>query len=235
MTNDGELNAANTLSNIAQDVVGKKARNKKMNAANKRKEVLLVVESSRDLTSHEPFSTEESEDEVGVPPKDVSLGKEWIMKVNAGMDAVEIFGRRLGKVEGTFHVLDGNAIEDIESIRNDLEGHTQAEIEVRPTITTLECILIEALSTIDSMNAKVEALEEQAEAGMTEAARNVVVIREAKIKASKPPVFHGVHDAQEVENFLWHLENYFEHGKVRDAEAKINTVVLYLSEIAMLW
>ncbi|XP_070049747.1 uncharacterized protein [Nicotiana tomentosiformis] len=70
---------------------------------------------------------------------------------------------------------------------------------------------------------------------MTEAASNVVMTREAKIKAPKPPVFKGVHDAQEVENFLWHLENYFKHGKVKDGEAMINTVVLYLSETAMLW
>ncbi|XP_070047528.1 uncharacterized protein [Nicotiana tomentosiformis] len=48
-------------------------------------------------------------------------------------------------------------------------------------------------------------------------------------------MFKGVRDAQEVENFLWHLENYFKHGKVKDDEAMINTVVLYLSETAMLW
>lgn len=80
------------------------------------------------------------------------------------------------------------------------------------------------------MKAKIESLEEHVSAGVTEAASNVVVTREAKIEAPKPPVFKGVRDAQEVENFLWHLENYFRHGKVRDDEAKINTAVLYLSE-----
>ena len=94
----------------------------------------------------------------------------------------------------------------------------QAEIEVKQTITTLECRLMEALSTIDAMKAKIVALEEQVNVGMTEAANNVVVTREAKIEAPKPPVFKGVRDAQEVENFLWHLENYFRHGKVRDDE-----------------
>ncbi|XP_019252669.1 PREDICTED: uncharacterized protein LOC109231463 [Nicotiana attenuata] len=85
------------------------------------------------------------------------------------------------------------------------------------------------------MKAKIESLEEHVDAGVTEAASNVVVMREAKIEAPKPPVFKGVRDAQEVENFLWHLENYLWHRKVRDDEAKINTVVLYLLETAMLW
>ncbi|XP_070057874.1 uncharacterized protein [Nicotiana tomentosiformis] len=94
---------------------------------------------------------------------------------------------------------------------------------------------MEALSTIDAMKAKIESLEEHVSAGVAEAASNVVVTREAKIEAPKPPVFKGVRDAQEVENFLWHLENYFKHGKVKDDEAMINTAVLYLSETAMLW
>ncbi|XP_070007755.1 uncharacterized protein [Nicotiana sylvestris] len=94
---------------------------------------------------------------------------------------------------------------------------------------------MEALSTIDAMKAKIESLDEHVNAGVTEVANNVVVTMEAKIEAPKPLVFKGVCNAQEVENFLWNLENYFRHGKVRDDEAKINTAVLYLSEIAMLW
>ncbi|XP_070032870.1 uncharacterized protein [Nicotiana tomentosiformis] len=94
---------------------------------------------------------------------------------------------------------------------------------------------MEALRTIDAMKAKIESLKEHPDACVTEADNNVVVMREAKIEAPKPLVFKGVRDAQEVENFLWHLENYFRHVKVRDDEVKINTVVLYLTKIAVLW
>ncbi|XP_070035444.1 uncharacterized protein [Nicotiana tomentosiformis] len=90
-------------------------------------------------------------------------------------------------------------------------------------------------ATNKSQEAKIESLEEHVNVVMTEAASNVMVTREAKIEAPKPPVFKGVRDAQEVENFLWNLENYLRHGKVRDDEAMINTAVLYLSETAMLW
>ena len=48
-------------------------------------------------------------------------------------------------------------------------------------------------------------------------------------------MFKGVCDAQELENFLWHLENYFKCNGLKSDESKINTAVLYLSEMAMLW
>ncbi|TMW80463.1 hypothetical protein EJD97_019749 [Solanum chilense] len=59
--------------------------------------------------------------------------------------------------------------------------------------------------------------------------------REAKVEAPKPPMFKGVHDAQEVENFLWHLDNYFKWNRLKSDESKINTTVLYLYEMTMLW
>ena len=59
--------------------------------------------------------------------------------------------------------------------------------------------------------------------------------REAKVETPKPPIFKGVCDSQEVENFLWHLKNYFKCSRLKSDENKINTAVLYLSEMAMLW
>ena len=59
--------------------------------------------------------------------------------------------------------------------------------------------------------------------------------REARVEAPRPPMFKGVRDAQEVENFLWHLENYFKCNPVRSDVNKINNAVLYLLEMHMLW
>ena len=58
--------------------------------------------------------------------------------------------------------------------------------------------------------------------------------REARVEAPRPPMFKGVRDAQEVENFLWNLENYFKCNRVRSDVNKISTAVLYLSEMPML-
>lgn len=83
---------------------------------------------------------------------------------------------------------------------------------------------MEVLNTINTIKAKMEALEERVNNGMTEATRNVVVMREAKIEAPRTPVIKGVCDTKEVENFLWHLEKYFWHVRMRDDKAKIITV-----------
>ncbi|KAG5611523.1 hypothetical protein H5410_022804 [Solanum commersonii] len=57
-----------------------------------------------------------SEDDVEVLSKDVTLSREWVTKVNAGVDAVEILGQCLGKVEDTPRVLERHTLENIESI-----------------------------------------------------------------------------------------------------------------------
>nr|XP_033515833.1 uncharacterized protein LOC117280256 [Nicotiana tomentosiformis] len=54
------------------------------------------------------------------------------------------------------------------------EDEVETEIELRQTITALKCRLMEALSTIDAMKAKIESLEEHVSAGVAEAASNVV-------------------------------------------------------------
>uniref|UniRef100_M1DT57 Uncharacterized protein n=1 Tax=Solanum tuberosum TaxID=4113 RepID=M1DT57_SOLTU len=89
------------------DVAGKKGYGKKRNAANKNQEVPLEVKPNERITSQEPSTTEAIEDDVKVLLEDVTLSKEWITKVNVGMDAVEISGQCLGKVECTLGILKG--------------------------------------------------------------------------------------------------------------------------------
>ncbi|KAG5610873.1 hypothetical protein H5410_022154 [Solanum commersonii] len=101
MTNDGKINVSNTQSNVTEDAASKNHNGKKRNAANKNQEVSFKVKQNEGFTSQEPSTTETSEDDVEVLPEYVSLSREWVMKVNVGMDVVEIFSQHLGKVEGT--------------------------------------------------------------------------------------------------------------------------------------
>ena len=112
------------------------------------------------------------------------------------------------------------------------EGHQHAEFEMKEAITSSEFRLMEALGTIDTLKAEVRALKEGGEVGGSVAPDWE---REARVEAPKPLMFKGIRDAQEVENFLWHLENYFKCSPVRSNERKINTTVLYLSDMAMPW
>ena len=77
----------------------------------------------------------------------------------------------------------------------------------------------------------MEALKEDREVG---GSTSLDWERKARVEAPKPPMFKGVRDTQKVENFLWYLENYFKCNRVRSDVNKINTVVLYLSEMPML-
>ncbi|XP_069151810.1 uncharacterized protein [Solanum lycopersicum] len=103
---------------------------------------------------------------------------------------------------------------------------------MKEAITSLECRLMNVLSTIETLKAEVKTLKEGVEVGGSASPDHD---REARVEAPKPPIFKGVRDAQEVENFLWHLENYFKCSRVRSDENKINTVVLYFSDMVMLW
>ena len=91
---------------------------------------------------------------------------------------------------------------------------------------------MESLSTIETMKAEIKALNKGAEVGGSSSFDRD---REAKVEAPKPLMFKGVNDVQEVENFLWHLENYFKCNRVKNDENKINTTMLYVSEMAMVW
>ena len=85
---------------------------------------------------------------------------------------------------------------------------------------------------IETMKGEMKALNEGVEIG---GSSSLDRDKEAKVEAPKPPMFKGVCDAQEVENFLWNLENYFKCNRVNSDENKISTVVLYISETTMLW
>lgn len=127
--------------------------------------------------------------------------------------ALEIFGKCLNKVDDQFKTFEDFTLEENDNIRKELEGCKYAKLEIRQTITILECRFIEVLSTINAMKAKVKALEKQVNDGVVGAARNVVVMKEAKIEAPKPPMFKRIHDAHEIENFFLAIGELFQAWK----------------------
>ncbi|XP_069144439.1 uncharacterized protein [Solanum lycopersicum] len=103
---------------------------------------------------------------------------------------------------------------------------------MKETITSLEFRFLDALAAIETLKNKVVTLEEERE---VIASTSHGQERESRVEVPKPPIFKGVRDALEVGNLLWHLVNYFKCNRVRSDASKIKTVVLYLSDVAMLW
>ncbi|TMW90213.1 hypothetical protein EJD97_016052 [Solanum chilense] len=146
--------------------------------------------------------------------------------------AVEILGWRMNVADSKFKTLEDFTLEETQSIFKKMERRQWAEFEMKEFMTSMECRIMEALSKIETMKAKIKALKEGAEVGGSSLFNRD---RDAKVEAFKPPMFKGVQDMQEVHNFLWHLENDINYNQVKYDKNKINTTVLYLSEMVMLW
>ena len=193
---------------------------------------MLNPTPSEALTCHPPSTTEASDDEHGEEAIDVTAGEEWVSRVEVARQAVEILGRLMNVDDGKFKTLEDFTLEETENIRKELKGRQRAEFEMKEAITSQECRLMEALNPFETMKAEMRTLREDIEdGGSVPPDRD----REARVEAPKPPMFKGICDAQEVENFLWHLENSYKCSRVKNDETKINTAVLYLSEMAILW
>ena len=57
----------------------------------------------------------------------------------------------------------------------------------------------------------------------------------SRVEVLKPHGFSGKRDAKELDNFLWHMERYFEAIALTDKTTKVRTATLYLTDIATLW
>ncbi|RVW75350.1 hypothetical protein CK203_010320 [Vitis vinifera] len=56
-----------------------------------------------------------------------------------------------------------------------------------------------------------------------------------RVEVPKPHTFSGKRDAKELDNFLWHMERYFEAIALTDEATKVRTATLYLTDNATLW
>ena len=92
-------------------------------------------------------------------------GEELIARVEAARQAVDILGQRLNMADGKFNTLEYFTLEETDSISKDLEGHQRVEFEIKEVITFLECELMYALSTIETMRAGVKELREGMKVG----------------------------------------------------------------------
>ena len=55
------------------------------------------------------------------------------------------------------------------------------------------------------------------------------------MEESKPQGFSGKRDAKELDNFLWHMEQYFKAIALNNKAAKVRIATLYLTNTTTLW
>ena len=56
-----------------------------------------------------------------------------------------------------------------------------------------------------------------------------------RVEVPRPRRYGGKRDAQEIENFLWSMERYFEATNIQGEQEKVNIVTGYFEEHATVW
>nr|CAN70814.1 hypothetical protein VITISV_010240 [Vitis vinifera] len=103
------------------------------------------------------------------------------------------------------------------------------------------------LSMLASMESRIEALATRIESRDQEVRQELAIYKAAvsvwvmatqeasRVEVPKLHRFSGKRDAKELDNFLWHMERYFEAIALTDEAAKVRTATLYLIDTATLW
>ncbi|RVW29620.1 hypothetical protein CK203_100962 [Vitis vinifera] len=93
---------------------------------------------------------------------------------------------------------------------------------------------MEALAT--HMETRDQEIRQELAIYKTAVSARVMATHEApRVEVPKPHTFSGKRDAKELDNFLWHMERYFEAIALMDEATKVRTATLYLIDNATLW
>ncbi|KAK3015308.1 hypothetical protein RJ639_006946 [Escallonia herrerae] len=120
---------------------------------------------------------------------------------------------RLGFVEQNLQTLEDHVLEELESLKKAVMGQD----ELRTRFMELFANLQEQLDVV-----KVGVEETRQETTMCKRAieGGAVVTHSPRVDAPKPKEFGGKRDAKELDNFIWHMEHYFEGASITDEKAK---------------
>ena len=103
------------------------------------------------------------------------------------------------------------------------------------------------LSMFASMKSRIEALATRMDSRDQEVRQELAIYKAAvsarvmatheasRVEVPKPHRFSGKRHAKELDNFLWHMERYFEVIALMDEATKVCTATLYLTNNATLW
>ena len=86
------------------------------------------------------------------------------------------------------------------------------------------------------MDARDQEIRQELAIYKSAVSARVMATHEApRVEVPKPHMFSGKRDAKELDNFLWHMERYFEAIALVDEATKVRTATLYLTDNATLW
>ncbi|KAK3036807.1 hypothetical protein RJ639_030499 [Escallonia herrerae] len=154
--------------------------------------------------------------------KDTSVGAPGVAEENVvaerGRDPLPPIG---GKKED--HVL-----EEFESLKKGVMGQDELCTRFMELFANLQ-------EQLDVVKVGVEETRQETTMCKRAIAGGAVVTHSPRVDAPKLKEFGGKRDAKELDNFIWHMERYFEGASITDEKAKVRTATLYLTDTATLW
>ncbi|KAK3015918.1 hypothetical protein RJ639_007654 [Escallonia herrerae] len=134
----------------------------------------------------------------------------------------------VGMVEQNLQTLEDHVLEELESLKRAVG----AQDELRERFTELFNSLQEQL---DVVKVGVEEIRQDAAMCKRAIAGGAVVTPSPRVDTPKPKEFGSKRDAKELDNYIWHMEQYFEGASITDEKTKVRTATLYLTDTATLW
>ncbi|KAK3027658.1 hypothetical protein RJ639_040621 [Escallonia herrerae] len=134
----------------------------------------------------------------------------------------------LGYVEQNLQTLEDHVLEELESLKKAVMGQDELHTRFMELFANLQ-------EQLDVVKVGVEETRQETAMCKRAIAGGAVVTHSPRVDAPKPKEFGGKRDAKELDNFIWHMERYFEGASITDEKAKVRTATLYLTDTATLW
>lgn len=185
-----------------------------------------------------------SEVESGVVPAKGGEGAKGKAKRDKSKDAMGSMEARTTRVESVVATMVdqieemGDSIRGFEKELEDLRGNMLGALN--EAVDTLrqerDAFQAKVLEAVEAIKAQVNELQSDWVIWKRSMGNGVVPMREApRVKIPDPKLYAGARDARELENFLWHMEQYFEAIGMVEEKMKVRTATMFLTDTAMLW
>ncbi|KAE8668323.1 cytochrome P450 78A7-like [Hibiscus syriacus] len=167
-------------------------------------------------------------------------------KRGSSKDIVASFEQRVGRLEDRYNEVQEtqdsveSRLEKVESVEDILREETQALISELTDNVDDRTRGLESMCLAMRAEIMQEVKELKSELLVYKAAVLNGVTGEAqaprpRIDIPKPKEFKGSRTAQDVENFIWGMEQFFRGMGIGDDTTKVNVASNYLTDVAMLW
>ncbi|KAK3015069.1 hypothetical protein RJ639_007039 [Escallonia herrerae] len=134
----------------------------------------------------------------------------------------------LGYVEQNLQTLEDHVLEDLEWLKKAVLGQDELHTRFMELFANLQ-------EQLDMVKVGVEETRQETAMCKRAITGGALVTHSPRVDAPKPKEFGGKRDAKELDNFIWHMERYFEGASITDEKAKVRTATLYLTDTATLW